>query len=81
MSLMTDTELAALGGGKVCYIKILTAAEAKRMMSDDDIQALPDDVQLYKLTDAAGAPIALTDSFSAAYGHAAGEELTVVSIH
>ncbi len=78
-AVMNDRELAALGGGKIAYIKIMSSDEAMRMYpSVDD---LPTGIQLYALHAADGSPIALTDSLQAAMGHAIGDELEVASIN
>lgn len=76
---MSERELAALGGGKVAYIKMLSSDDAKRMYPA--IDDLPSGIQLFALQAADGTPIALTDSLQAAMGHAIGDELEVASLH
>lgn len=76
---MSDRELAALGGGKIAYIKVLSSDDAKRFYPS--VEDLPSGIQLYALHAADGSPIALTDSLQAAMGHAIGDELEVASIH
>ena len=76
---MSERELAALGGGKVAYIKVLTSDQAKSMYPS--IDDLPSGIQLYCLNAADGSPIALTDSYQAAMGHAIGDELEVASLN
>jgi hypothetical protein len=72
-------ELAKLGDGRVAYIKAMTSDEARRMFPS--IEGLPDDMGLFALHGADGTPIALTDSLTAAVGHAVGDELEVASVH
>ncbi|CAN0407575.1 unnamed protein product [Phaeothamnion confervicola] len=76
---MSERELAALGGGQIAYIKVMSSDEAKRVYpSVDD---LPSGIQLYALHAADGSPIALTDSLQAAMGHAMGDDLQIASIN
>jgi hypothetical protein len=77
--IMTAAELALLGAGEVAYIKTLTSLEASRMYPD--IEGLPQDINLFALHNADGTPIALTDTMSAAVGHAIGDELEIASVH
>jgi hypothetical protein len=76
---MSQRELAALGGGKVAYIKVLSSDDAKRMYPA--IDDLPSGIQLFALQAADGTPIALTDSLQAAMGHAIGDELEIASLN
>lgn len=76
---MSQRELAALGGGRIAYIKMLSSDQAKVMYPS--IEDLPPGLQLYALQAADGTPIALTDSLQAAMGHARGDELEVASVH
>jgi hypothetical protein len=76
---MSMSELAKLGGGKVAYIKIMTADEAKEMFPA--IEGLPQGINLFALHAADGTPLALTDSRQAAVGHAMGDELEIASLH
>lgn len=78
-AVMGERELAALGGGKIAYIKMLSSDDAKKFYpSVDD---LPSGIQLYALHAADGSPLALTDSLQAAMGHAIGDELEIASLH
>lgn len=78
-AVMSQRELAALGGGQVAYIKVLSSDEAKRIYpSIDDV---PNGISLYALQAADGTPIALTDTLQAAIGHAMGDELQIASVH
>lgn len=76
---MSMSELAKLGGGKVAYIKIMTPDEAKEMFPA--IEGLPAGINLFALHAADGTPLALTDSRQAAVGHAMGDELEIASVH
>ena len=76
---MSMTELAKLGGGKVAYIKVMTPDEAKEMFPA--VEGMPTGINLYALHAADGTPIALTDSHQAALGHAMGDELEIAAIH
>lgn len=76
---ISQLELARLGGGHVAYIKTLTYDEARRMFPA--VSDLPSGVTLYALHAADGTPIALTDTRQAALGHAMDGELDVASVH
>jgi hypothetical protein len=76
---MSQVELARLGGGQVAYIKVLTSEEAQRLYPT--VEGLPGGIDLYALHAADGTPIALTDSRQAAIGHARGDKLEVASVH
>jgi len=78
-SIMSMNELAQLGGGKIAYIKVMTADEAKRMFPA--VEGIPAGIDLFALHAADGTPIALTDSRQAALGHAMGDELEIASLH
>lgn len=77
---MSQRELAALGGGRVAYIRAMSSDEAKRMYPSID-EEVPSGIQLFALQGADGTPIALTDSLQAAMGHAIGDELELASLH
>jgi hypothetical protein len=76
---MSQIELAKLGGGHVAYIKILSSDDAKRMFPA--IEGLPPGVSLFALHAADGTPIALTDTRQAALSHAMEGELVIASVH
>ena len=76
---MSDIELARLGGGEVAYIKTLTSDEAHRMFPA--IEGLPKGIPLFSLHAADGTPIALTDTLQAAIGHAQEGELSIAPLH
>lgn len=76
---MTELELARLGGGHVAYIKVLSPSEAREMFPA--VEGLPSGIDLYALHAADGTPIALTDTRQAALSHAMDGELSVASVH
>ena len=76
--MMSDRDLAALGGGRVAYIKVMSSDEARRMYPAVD--GVPTGINLYALQAADGTPIALTDTLQAAIGHAMGDELELASV-
>ena len=76
---MSEIELANLGGGHVAYIKILTPDDAKRLFPA--VEGIPPGVSLYALHAADGTPIALTDTRQAALSHAMDGELFIASLH
>ena len=76
---MSMSELAKLGGGRVAYIKVMTADEAKERFPA--VEGIPTGISLYALHAADGTQIALTDSRQSALGHAMGDELEIASVH
>lgn len=76
---MSDIELARLGGGQVAYIKTMSSDEALRMFPA--IEDLPRGINLFALHAADGTPIALTDTRQAALSHAMDGELEIASLH
>jgi hypothetical protein len=77
--LMSMSDFAKLGGGKIAYIKVMTADEAKDRFPA--VEGIPTGITLYALHAADGTPIALTDSRQSALGHAMGDELEIASVH
>jgi len=78
-TVMTEKELATIGGGVVAYIKTLTSDEASRMFPA--IEGLPQGINLFSLHAADGTPLALTDTRQAAIGHALDDDLQIASLH
>ena len=76
---MSQLELARLGGGHVAYIKKLSSDEAKKLFPA--IEGLPRGINLFALHAADGTPIVLTDSRQAAIGHAFDDELVIATVH
>ncbi len=79
MPVMTEVELARLGGGEIAYIKTLSSSDAKRMFPM--IEGLPKGISLFSLHAADGTPIALTDTLQAAIGHAEEGDLAIAAVH
>jgi len=77
--IMSMSDFAKLGGGKVAYIKVMSTDEAKELFPAVD--GLPSGIDLFALHAADGTPLALTDSRQAAVGHAMGDELEIASVH
>lgn len=77
--IMSMSELARLGGGKIAYIRMMTSDQAKEMFPA--VEGIPAGIDLFALHAADGTPLALTDSRQAAMGHAMGDELEVASLH
>ena len=77
--IMSQIELARLGGGQIAYIKKLTSDQARNMFPA--VEGLPNGIDLFALHAADGTPIALTDSRQAAVSHAMGDELQIASVH
>ena len=76
---MSEIELAKLGGGQVAYIKVMTSEQARAMFPT--VEGLPQGISLYALHAADGTPIMLTDSREAAVANAWSNELQAVSVH
>lgn len=76
---MSEIELARLGGGQVAYIKTMSSDEALAMFPA--IEDLPRGINLFALHAADGTPIALTDTRQAALSHAMDGELQIASVH
>ncbi|MEZ5898148.1 MAG: DUF1150 domain-containing protein [Hyphomicrobium sp.] len=77
--LMSEFELARLGGGEVAYIKTLSSDDAQRMFPM--VEGLPADTNLFSLHAADGTPIALTDTLQAAIGHAQEGDLAIAALN
>jgi hypothetical protein len=77
--IISQIELARLGGGQVAYIKELKSDEARRIFPA--VEGLPSGLDLFSLHAADGTPIALTDTRQAAVSHAMGDELEIASVH
>jgi hypothetical protein len=71
--------LAALGGGKVAYVKAVRSEDVKSMFPQ--APELQPGMQLFALHAADGTPIMLTDSREAAIANAWSHELETVSVH
>ncbi|WP_034990686.1 DUF1150 family protein [Beijerinckia mobilis] len=77
--LLTDEQLASLGGGRVAYLKSLRSEEVSRLFPD--APELMPGLNLFALLAADGKPIILTDSRDAALANAMENHLQMVSVH
>ena len=76
---LSQLELARLGGGQVAYIKHMSPDEAKRLFPM--VPDLPKGIELFALHAADGTPLAITDTIRAAVEHAMGDELEIATVH
>ncbi len=89
--IMTDQDLAVLGGGEVAYLREISAKMAKRMLkgatdaagnpADVEIANIPASVRLFALHAADGTPIAIADSREGALANAIQQDLHMVPVH
>ena len=77
--LLTDDQLASLGGGRVAYVKPIRSEEVSRLFPA--APAIQPGLQLFALLAADGTPIIVTDSRDAAVANAMSQELEMVSVH
>jgi len=77
--LMTNEQLAGLGGGRVAYVKPIRSEELSQLFPA--APAVEPGVQLFALLAADGTPIIVTDSRDAAVANAMQHELDMVSLH
>ena len=77
--LLTDDQLASLGGGRVAYVKPIRSEEVSRLFPA--APAIQPGLQLFALVAADGTPIIVTDSRDAALANAMSQELEMVSLH
>ena len=76
---ITPEALAALGGGKLAYVKAMTSDDVKRIFPG--APELAPGLKLFALLAADGSPIMLTDSRDTALANAWEHDLATVSIH
>ncbi|MGH6846120.1 MAG: DUF1150 family protein [Methylocella sp.] len=77
--LLTDDQLASLGGGRVAYLKPIRSEDVGRLFPA--APAIQPGLQLFALLAADGTPIIVTDSRDAAVANAMSQELEMVSVH
>jgi hypothetical protein len=77
---MSPEALAALGGGKIAYVKRISSEDVKRLFPQAAPQLAPDTL-LFALHAADGTPIVITDSRESAVANAWSHELEPVSVH
>ena len=78
-SAISPEALAALGGGKIAYVKPITPEDVKRLFPQ--APQLEPGSQLFALHGADGTPIVITDSRESAVANAWSHELEPVSVH
>lgn len=71
--------LAALGGGRIAYVKPIRSEDVATMFPQ--VPQIAPGIQLFALHAADGTPIMLTDSREAAVANAHSHELETVSVH
>jgi hypothetical protein len=76
---MTDENFADLGGGKIAYVRPLSAEQARTMFPQ--LPAVAPELELWALLAADGSPIMLADSREAVVMNANENELEPMSIH
>ena len=91
LKVMSDRDLAVLGGGEVAYLREISAKNAKRMLrgavdedgnpATDGITGLPSSIRLYALHAADGTPLAIADSREGAMANAIQNDLHMVPVH
>ena len=68
-------------GSRLAYIKPIGASEAHTLgVVPSDIK-LPEGIQLYAIHTADGTPVAIMDTWAAAFGAAVQNDLTPLSVH
>jgi hypothetical protein len=77
--LLTNEQLAGLGGGRVAYVRPIRSEELSRLFPQ--VPAIQPGLQLFALLGADGTPIIVTDSRDAAVANAIEHELEMVSLH
>ncbi|MGB6177282.1 MAG: DUF1150 domain-containing protein [Methylocella sp.] len=77
--LLTNEQLASLGGGRVAYLKPIRSEDVSRLFPA--APAIQPGLQLFALLAADGTPIIVTDSRDAAMANAMSQELEMVSVH
>ena len=77
--IMTNEQLANLGGGRVAYLRAMRSEEVNRLFPA--APALQPGLQLFALLGADGSPIAVTNSRDAAVANAMQQELEMMSVH
>jgi hypothetical protein len=77
--LLTNEQLASLGGGQIAYLKPIRSEELRRFFPA--APPVEPGLQLFALLAADGTPILITDSRDAAIANAMSHELEMVSLH
>lgn len=77
--MLTEEQLAKLGGGYVAYVKPMRSEDVTRLFPQ--APALAPGLQVFALLAADGSPIMLTDSKEMAVANAMQNSLQTVSLH
>ncbi|MBO0734763.1 MAG: DUF1150 domain-containing protein [Methylocapsa sp.] len=77
--LLTDEQLASLGGGQIAYLRPIRSEELSRLFPA--APPVQPGLQLFALLGADGTPIVVTDSRDAAVANALSHDLQMVSLH
>jgi hypothetical protein len=72
-------DLAALGMGRVAYVRAVTAEDVKRLVPQ--AEDVPTGIDLYALLGADGTPILITESREDIAENAAQHNLVTVTVH
>jgi hypothetical protein len=78
-SLLTNEQLASLGGGRIAYLRPIRSEELSRLFPA--APPVEPGLQLFALLAADGTPIVITDSRDAAVANAMSHELEMVGLH
>ena len=78
-SVFTPEALAALGGGRIAYVRALRSEDVSTIFPQAPTMA--PGLQLFSLHAADGTPIMLTDTREAALANAREHELVTLSVH
>ena len=76
---ITPEQFAQLGNGAVAYIHKMTPKKARRVFPK--LTGLPRKGFIYSVHEADGSPIAITDEYDVAYGHATDGERKLALVH
>ena len=75
----TLSDLAALGHGKVAYVRTMRSEEVQKLLPQ--VEGIPKDIDLFALLSADGTPIMIADSRDELTANAWENELVTVSVH
>ena len=78
-ALLSERELAGLGGGRLAYVKPMRSEELNRLFPQ--APAMQPGLRLFALLAADGSPIAVTQSRDAALANALENEPELASLH
>jgi hypothetical protein len=76
-----DLDTMSFEGSRLAYIRAIDASEARALGAVSSDIILPEGIQLYAIHTADGSPVAIMDTWAAAYGTAVQNNLTPLSVH